>query len=640
MSIAPLVRQIDTVEFRLLALVAPGVRELALEYTTKKVGHSSLLSSIRELYLLLTSAQRRRLLRLQVLVVLMAFGELVSIAAIGPFMAVVGDMRYLEGNGVLAEVYQLSGADDRTTFLFWVGVLVMGVLSLASLMSIFTTWKLSLYSQQVGAELSTRLFKHYMRQNWLFHAGGSSSDLTNKLAQECRRISDNVLTPLMHMNAKIVMALFVSIAIVIFNPWVAVCGLMLFGAVYWGLYRIVRRKLEHNDAMVSSTNRQRFKLMSEGFGGIKDTLLLARQSEFNRRFERSSRQLGRAKGVTKALSNAPRYLMELVAFGAVIMLVLYLLVAHQGNLGSILPILSVYAMAGFKMLPAFQQIYKGVATVRGNIASFHHLREDLEASYHGDDVDDLAIEKVKWVPRHSICLEDVTFRYPGKEEAALDSVNLTIPVNGVVGIVGASGSGKSTAIDMLLGLITPEHGQLTLDGQPVTAERRREWQNSVGLVPQSIFLADATIRENIAFGLPVDKIDEGKVWRAASMAHLEELLERLPEGLDTRVGERGVQISGGQRQRIGIARALYDDADVLVMDEATSALDGITERMVMEAIHDFSGKKTIIMIAHRLSTVKSCGCIYLMEAGEVVDSGTYSEMVERNGVFREMAEHA
>lgn len=611
-----------------------------MAYTAKKTTESSVLSNIRELYLLLTSVQRRQLLRLQILVVLMAFGELVSIAAIGPFMAVVGDMSYLEGSGVLAEFYRFSGANDRTTFLFWLGIGVMVVLALASLVSIFTTWKLSLYSQQVGAELSTRLFKHYMRQDWLFHASGSSSELTNKLAQECRRISDNVLTPLMHMNAKIIMTLFISVAIVLFNPWVALCGLVLFGTVYWGLYRTVRRKLVYNDNMVSATNQQRFKLMNEGFGGIKDTLLLARQAEFNRRFERSSRQLGRAKGVTKALSNAPRYLMELVAFGAVIMLVLYLLVTHQGNLGSILPILSVYAIAGFKLLPAFQQIYKGLTTVRGNIASFNHLREDLVASHHDSDNGDPVTETSKWVPHHSICLQDVTFRYPGKKEVALDGVNLTIPVNGVVGLVGASGSGKSTAIDLLLGLITPNQGQLTLDGQPVTAERRREWQNSVGLVPQSIFLADASIRENIAFGLPKDKIDEEKVWNAACMAHLDEFLQRLPEGMDTRVGERGIQLSGGQRQRIGIARALYDDAEVLVLDEATSALDGITERMVMEAIHDFSGKKTIIMIAHRLATVKSCECIYLMEAGKVIDSGTYEELVARNGTFRRMAENA
>jgi ATP-binding cassette, subfamily B, bacterial PglK len=606
-----------------------------------------MLSNIKQLYSLLTAEQRRRLLLLQVLVVMMAFAELASIAAIGPFMAVVGDMSRLEGEGLLASLYAFSGAKDPTIFLFWLGLGVLCVLTLAASVSIFTTWRLSLYSQQVGAELSTRLFKHYMRQHWLYHASGSSSQLTNKIAQECRRITDNVLTPLMQINAKMVVALLISVAIFLFNPWVALCGLVLFGVVYWALYRTVRRKLLSNGNVVSATNSQRFKLMNEGFGGIKDTLLLGRQGDFNRRFEKTSRRLGRAQGVNKALSQAPRYLMELVAFGAVIVLVLYLLVAHEGNLGTILPILSVYALAGFKLLPAFQQIYSGMATVRGNIASFHSLKEDLEASQtrlkyavEKQPLEEAQSKHVKWAPQKTICIDNVTFSYPGKDEVALDKLNITIPVNGIIGLVGASGSGKSTAIDILLGLIDPKRGSLKLDGIPLTPNRRRSWQNSVGFVPQSIFLADSSIRENIAFGLPPEQIDDDKVLRAAQMAHLDELLERLPEGLSTRVGERGIQLSGGQRQRIGIARALYDDADILVLDEATSALDGITERLVMDAIHDFSGKKTIIMIAHRLATVKPCDCIYLMEAGKVIDSGTYDELVKRNETFQRMAEHA
>ncbi|MBB3229664.1 ABC transporter ATP-binding protein [Halomonas stenophila] len=611
-----------------------------MEPLVKNISTSPLIPSIKRLYRLLTAEQRKRLFRLQLLVAAMSFAELSSIAAIGGFMAVVGNMSILEGQGILASFYRLHGNGDPTTFLFWLGLGVLGVLTIAAIFSVLTTWKLSLYSQQVGAELSTRLYRHYMQQDWLFHAAGSSSDLTNKLAQECRRISDNVLSPLMQINAKIFLTFFISTAIFLFNPWVALSGLALFSFIYWVLYRTVRRRLIHNGSVVSKTNRLRFKLMNEGFGGIKDTLLLGRQSEFNRRFEKSSRQLGYAKGTNMALSQAPRYLMELVAFGAVITLVLYLLITHQGNLSTILPILSVYAMAGFKLMPAFQQIYRGLATVRGNIASFTNLQDDLEASQPENDQGESTLRDEKWVPHHSISLENITFRYPGKREITLEDINLTIPVNGVIGLVGASGCGKSTIIDLLLGLIVPEKGQVSLDGQPLTPDRRRAWQNTLGFVPQSIFLADASIRENIAFGLPREGIDDAKVLRAAKMAHLEELLERLPEGLDTRVGERGIQLSGGQRQRIGIARALYDDAEVLVMDEATSALDGITERLVIDAIHDFSGKKTIVMVAHRLATVKSCGRIYLLEAGRVIDSGTFDELVERNATFQRMAEHA
>lgn len=237
-------------------------------------------------------------------------------------------------------------------------------------------------------------------------------------------------------------------------------------------------------------------------------------------------------------------------------------------------------------------------------------------------------------------MQQIDFSYPDTQQAALHSLDMHIPANSVVGLVGASGSGKSTTIDLLLGLIHPQRGKLLVDGQPVCADNCRQWQNSLGYVPQSIFLADASISENIAFGVPSDEIDSAQVKRAANMAHLDELLASLPQGLGTRVGERGVQLSGGQRQRIGIARALYQDAQVLVLDEATSALDGITEKLVMDAIHDFAGQKTIIMIAHRLATVRGCDIIFLLEAGRVVDQGSYNELVERNSSFRRMAETA
>lgn len=478
-----------------------------------------------------------------------------------------------------------------------------------------------------------------MQQPWLFHASGSSSQLTSRIAQEAGRVTNAVIQPLMLMNAKGTLALVMATAIFIFNPLVALIGFVIFGFAYIILYKTVRKRLGKNGHDISMANQKRFKLMNEGFGGIKDTLLLGRQAEFNQRFEKSSHKLGRAQGVTRGLSQVPRYAMELIAFGAVIFLVLYLLSAYDGNLGNILPVLSVYALAGFKLLPAFQQMYTSLAQVKGNIASFDSVEGDLAASQNIEDIKP-AIKAGKLSPKKLIKLDNIGFRYPGKEEQALSEVTLEIPVNQVIGLVGASGSGKSTAIDVLLGLIEPQSGSLVVDGEEVRGQKKRAWQNNVGFVPQAIFLADSSIRENIAFGIPPEEIDEARVMRAAEMAHLDELLERLPEGLNTRVGERGIQLSGGQRQRIGIARALYDDAEVLVLDEATSALDGITEKLVMDAIHDFSGKKTIIMIAHRLATVKKCDCIYLLDSGKVIDKGVYSDLVARNEVFQKMAKHA
>ena len=598
---------------------------------------------LKELYSLLTEEQRKKLLRLQILVVLMAFAEIAGVVSIGPFMALVGDMDQLQGEGFIAEIYRFSGLAGPRAFLFWLGVGVLAVLTASALVSMFTVWRLSMYGARVGAELSSRLFNHYMHQPWLFHSSGSSSQLTNQIAQECQRVTGAIINPLMQMNAKLVMATLMAVAIFLYNPLVALIGLAVFTLAYLMLYRTVRRRLVRNGQRITQAQRWRFKLMGEGFGGIKDALLLGRQEIFTRRFGAASSDFAAAQGTNQAMSQVPRYAMDLVAFGSVIFLILYLLAAHEGNLGTILPVLSVYALAGFKLLPAFQQVYTSVSQIRGNLAAFEALRDDLRASV-AVGLRTASAEpdnpRPHWRPQRSIILNDVVFTYPGKQESAVKGLNLEIPVNKVIGLVGASGSGKSTTIDLLLGLIEPQQGELRIDDEPVTEERRRAWQNSLGFVPQSIFLADSSIRENIAFGLPGEAIDDAKVRRAATMAHLDELLAQLPEGLDTRVGERGVQLSGGQRQRIGIARALYDDAEVLILDEATSALDGITERLIMDAIHDFSGKKTIIMIAHRLATVKQCDMIYLLEKGEVIDAGNYNDLSKRNVTFRRMAEHA
>ncbi|KEA64237.1 Phospholipid-lipopolysaccharide ABC transporter [Marinobacterium lacunae] len=595
-----------------------------------------MVAKIKQLCHLLTADQRNRLIKLQFLVVIMAFSEVAGVASIGPFMAVVGDMGRLQGEGKLAYLYKISGFESPNDFVFFLGVAVLVILTLAAVISMFTTWRLAMYGQQVGAELSTRLYKHYMSQPWLFHASGSSAQLTNKVSQECNRLTNQVIAPLLQLTAKMVLATVMSIAIFLINPSVALIGVLLFGVSYILLYRLVRHHLASNGKVVTDANRARFKLMNEGFGGIKDTLVLGRQADFNERFEVASSALGHAQGINRAIAQVPRYVMELIAFFAVISLVLYLMKSKEGDLGALLPVLSIYALAGFKLLPCFQQVYTGVTSLRSHISAFESLKDDFEASKFSNHMPKVNCEdKINILG--DISLKGIFFRYPGKNDAALKKVDITLPVNAVIGLVGPSGSGKSTIIDILLGLIEPQEGKIYIDGSPLRPDEKCVWQRCIGYVPQSIFLADASIRENIAFGLPKESVDDEKVLRAVKLAHLEELVERLEDGIDTRVGERGVQLSGGQRQRIGIARALYDDPKILIMDEATSALDGITEKLVMDAIHELSGKKTVIMIAHRLATVECCDCIYVLDGGTVIDSGTYSQLVKNNNIFKAMA---
>ena len=360
---------------------------------------------------------------------------------------------------------------------------------------------------------------------------------------------------------------------------------------------------------------------------------------FTDNFKSASRVLARALGKNLALSQVPKYAIELLAFGMVIFMVIFLLVDSEGDIGTILSILAVFSLAGLKLLPAFQQIYFSASAIRGNLAAFENLKDDIYSSYTniGETRTD---SKQRISLKKEIAMKNISFNYPNSDEPILKDISLKISANQVIGIVGPSGSGKSTLLDIFLGLLKPSSGQLLIDDKPLNTENSRMWQNNIGFVAQDIFLADTSIRENIAFGLPVENINNDELKKATLMAHLDQLLESLPNGVDTTVGERGVQLSGGQRQRIGIARALYSDPEVLIFDEATSSLDGITERVIMDAIHDFSGSKTIIVVAHRLATVKRCDGIYLLESGAIIDFGPYDDLIKRNKRFKQMTELA
>ena len=599
-----------------------------------------MLRVIKELFSLLSEKQRKHFYLLQFLVILMAFTELLGIASIAPFMALVGDMSLLQQEGFYSKLYQLSGISNPIDFLFLAGCLVLLMLTISTIVSMLTTWRLAVYAASVGTELADRLYSYYMQQSWLFHASGSSAQLTKQVSTEANRISGGIIQPLMSLNAKLVLALFISISIFIYNPIIALAGISAFVLSYMLMYKLVRKSLILNGRRLSEVSTQRFRLMNEGFGGIKDVLLLDRKYDFIDRFTEEGGLQARAQGTNNTISLVPRFFVELLAFGAMISLVLVLIKSYDGNLGQVLPVLAIYALACFKLLPALQQIYSSITQIKGNSAAFEAVKEDLQQSKITQNKLNEKTVSPKLKFEQQIKLDNITFAYPNKENYALNNVSISIPINHVIGIVGSSGSGKSTLIDIILGLLPPQSGHIYIDDTLITEDNIRGWQNNLGFVPQSIFLSEGSIAENIAFGISANEIDYNQVLKAIELAHLTELVEELPKGLHTKVGERGVQLSGGQRQRIGIARALYNQADVLIFDEATSALDGITEKIIMDAIHDFSGQKTIIMIAHRLKTVEKCDIIYLMEKGNIIDQGTYKELVDNNPKFREMAKHS
>jgi ABC-type multidrug transport system fused ATPase/permease subunit len=408
------------------------------------------------------------------------------------------------------------------------------------------------------------------------------------------------------------------------------------------LYLVLRRIIFRagRDRLLASDRK--YRIVGEATGGFKQVKLMGLEDGYTRQFNGPALDHARLAARNQILSELPRFALEALTFGIMLTLILVLLLRSSGNLVEIIPTLGIFAFAVIRMLPAIQQIYHSLVSVRSGEDLLNHILAEYQTTFPMsvlDDVDTARAREAVLPLNKSLTLTDIGFSYEQANRQALSKLNMTINARTTIGIVGGTGAGKTTLIDLILGLLPTQQGRISVDGIDITDANRRAWQNTIGYVPQEIYLIDDNIARNIAFGVPPDQIDMDQIEKAARIAALHDfVMEELPHGYDTMVGERGVRLSGGQRQRIGIARALYTNPSLLIMDEATSALDNITERVVMEAVHNIRSDKTIILIAHRLSTVRECDQIFLMEHGKIVSAGTYDEMVSENATFRQMAE--
>jgi ABC-type multidrug transport system fused ATPase/permease subunit len=403
------------------------------------------------------------------------------------------------------------------------------------------------------------------------------------------------------------------------------------------IFMIARKYLTRFGQIRFAANAERYKIAQEATAGIKDVKLLGLEARYVRRFRQPARRMARVGSARTVIAQAPRYLLQGVAFGGMLLMILGMLIVQSASLGTILPLLAVYAFAGLRLLPAVQQVYQEVTSMRYNQPALVSLHRDI-MDIRARAAEPIEISTEPLPLRDRLELIDVRYSYPLAEREALQGLSISIPAHTTVGIVGSTGAGKTTAVDLILGLLVMQKGTLAVDGQPITRSNVRAWQNNIGYVPQAIFLTDDTVAANIAFGQLPEEIDRAAMERAARTAELHDfVMNELPKGYDTVVGERGIRLSGGQRQRIGIARALYTDPDVLIMDEATSALDNLTERAVMDAVHNLGHAKTIILIAHRLTTVQACDTIFMLEHGQLVAQGSYDELLDSSRKFRAMA---
>jgi len=408
----------------------------------------------------------------------------------------------------------------------------------------------------------------------------------------------------------------------------------MFGGVYFIIYIASRRKLSYIGLERTKANKKRYKLLKESFMGIKDITLLGRQEYFISKFSHALKRFSKLSKKAKLISQAPKFFVDSLAFGGLFSLALYVVWSNKG-VEQFIPLATLYAIAGYRILPAFQNITRSLASLRFNWKSLEIIAEDLNAASAKND-NQINIVPIKAF--NKLTLDDITYRYPGSSQVIFDHLSLTIHKHQSVGFVGHTGAGKSTLADIILGLLPVTGGQVLIDDTSLTHENTASWQEKTGYVPQQIFIADDTVLRNIAFGIDDDKIDLSRVVEAARAANIHDfIINELDDAFNTRLGERGIRLSGGQRQRIAIARALYRNPDILVFDEATSALDNETEKSINQSIRSLSGRKTLIIIAHRLNTVKDCDIIYVLEKGKIIATGGYDHLINKCEKFRQLA---
>ena len=586
---------------------------------------------------LLSPQERRRCLVLLAMILVMAFIDMLGIASIMPFMAVLTNPEVVHNNEYLSAIYQKMNFTSESEFLSFLGMLVFVMLVGSIAFKALATYALLRFTHMRNYSLSKRLVAGYLQQPYDWFLNRNSSDLGKTILSEVDEVIVGALVPTMQVIAQSTVVIGLLVLLLIVDPILTLAVIAVLGSAYVIFYLSLRSYMTRIGNERLDANRDRYQVVQEIFGGIKEVKVSGLEGVMLKYYEDPAMRFARQVSASKISSQIPRFALEAVVFGGLILVMLYLM-SKPGGLQEALPVLAVFAFAGYRLMPALQNVYQQLTTLRFAGPALDALHKDLmslksgnPSIFHSDKIAPLGLAK-------TLSLEQVNYIYPGAERASVKNVDMEIKAFTTVGFVGATGSGKTTTVDLILGLLHAQSGNLKVDGQIISRDNLRAWQKSIGYVPQHIYLADASVSANIAFGVPAELVNMDAVIKAARTACLHDFVtQQMPNAYDTMVGERGVRLSGGQRQRIGLARALYHDPDILILDEATSALDNLTEQAVMEAVNNLGHRKTIILVAHRLSTVKDCDQIFMMEHGEVIGSGRFDELLENNEQFRAMA---
>jgi ATP-binding cassette, subfamily B, bacterial PglK len=590
---------------------------------------------VYDIWGVLAARQRRWVIGAQVLSIVMAFSTVIGIASIAPFFSLLGDPKLIDQNGLLHWLYNL-GFSSRRSFTVALGLAFVGLVILANLINVIGSFVMIRLALWISTDLQSILFEEYLHRPYIFHARTPSAVLFNNVIHETIRATNQILQNAFSLITNIVTALFIIVSVMLLNWVVALAMIGTLAGGYVLIYLAVRNRLLQAGRLQSQLFVELTKTVNESLGAIKEILVLRTQQYFGGSFARSSEEFARAAAHTQRIAQSPRYVMECVAVVGLVAAALLASSRNQG-IGPWLGQLTFLGFAAYRLLPTLQQAFVALVRIRADRPGFTAIARDLRLARARKYAVVATDSPWRGSPRSEIRLEEVSFRYEPDRPLAIDGVSLRIPVRAAIGFVGANGSGKTTLVDLIAGLLVPAHGRIEVDGIALNDGNRTAWQGRIAYVPQNVFLLDTSIAQNVALGVARPEIDQERLVSAAQLAQLDEFVATLPDGYEHGVGERGVKLSGGQRQRLGIARALYADASVLILDEATNALDGLTEQEMMATIGRLRGRYTVIVIAHRLSTVRACDAIFEFDHGKVTASGTYEGLLRNSETFRRLA---
>ncbi|MBL6730001.1 MAG: ABC transporter ATP-binding protein [Bacteroidia bacterium] len=596
-----------------------------------------MIETVKKLLKILPQNDRGKLLILFLMMLVGSILEVFGIGMVPVFVSVIQDPDRLFEVRKLAFIWDLTGISDSRDLLVYGSVALVTIFLLKNAYMVFLYYIESKYIYKRFGIIASNLFDAYMNAPYTFHLRRNTAELIRNVTNESREIAYNVLRPILLMGMEIIMIISIFGLLLYVEPTITIIALVLLGGVGGVFLRLIKKRMRYHGKRALKERGRIIQIVNEGLGGFKDATVLNRQDWFIQRIQKTIHPLVKALTFRNITDKAVKPGIETIAISGMVLIAVLLL--WQGRtVSAIIPVLSLFGAATIRLMPALRNFISQYNQLRYNSYAVNPVYDDLHELGFKEikSAKSLNVNKAdKLKLKRRIDLKNIYYKYPNSVDEVLKDVSITIQKGEAIGFIGPSGAGKTTIIDLILGLLEPTKGEILIDGVNVK-DNKESWQSNIGYIPQFIYLADTSIKQNIAFGLPDDQINEDWLWEAVKAAQIEDMVKRLPNGLNTMVGEQGTQLSGGQRQRVGIARALYHKPQVLIMDEATSALDNYTEKFVLEAIESLRGKRTILTIAHRITTVQNCDMIYLIKEGQILNRGNYEELINSSEEFRRM----